>query len=395
VTLSASNAQIKTSKLSDVTFQMRNALRAMDSTFTAVVKLKMFTFSNMFYNIEEGNNVMKIVSSWNTPTGFQEQMITIVVPPGNYTTEPIDPSAENDEDVINSNLVAYLNQHCNGSVDGFYVGMGVEGDATQKGFLVQEGTNQLVFEPPNIASLGAPDEDHLYLGFYLVYDAETAALMEQLGLIQRENGTVTTPGYGFCPGTNKQGLGFNAIVAAGGGSYTYQVVDGVYATPLNAEMTGVAREGANPMNLGTCPALLLSWEQISSKGLNSCDQMTTGDTFATVPVMSAYGNRTTFADPVPYECYVTNFNVTQFHIQIRRADTGQLVDFKGVNWVMVLVIEFKEVENQPMSTNARNGIGKQIMPTNQNERVNHLLPFSGQKRVRYSEFRPEGVIGSF
>lgn len=386
VVLSTRNANVKDSTLSDVTWMMQEIIKAIDNNFAAVISLRSMQFYNMFYNIEAPNNVLKILSTWVDTGVAQQDIITVTIRPGQYST---------------ASLVDYLNLRCNKIVATRLYGFGKNGDATQPGFAYDTNSNQLIFQPPKFADLTSTyASTHNYSGFFLVYDNDTQVLMQQLGLIQSQSGQITTPGYGPCVNstTNLYGIGFLTQSSAPGTFINYQVPENnpnVYPTPVNSQTpTGVAQLGNFPADLSAAPTLIVSWEQVNASARVSVDNLVLGDTICEIPVTVSYGVMQNWSPPVKFESVTTSLQANTFRLQVRRADTGALVDFKGLNWVVSIAIEFRGIENQDMSSSGQAGNYKQQMPLYHGDVRDHLLPFSGlppgakRKRLNFA-YNPE------
>jgi hypothetical protein len=66
------------------------------------------------------------------------------------------------------------------------------------------------------------------------------------------------------------------------------------------------------------------------------------DVIAVVPVDSAFGSAQTYQPPVTLVAYLTNVNIVTLNIQLTTA-AGELLDFNGLDWSMVLKCEEVEI----------------------------------------------------
>ena len=355
------------STLNDVTWTMRDSIGVIDQNFTAVISLYSMAFYSSFANIVEGANVLKVLSTFTVTNGSQENYTQLVtIPPGQYSIDA---------------LIAYLNTAgtCNGKKPGdttYVYGLGVSGNATYPPFAVSTADpSKLVVQAPTAGTgvLGTVTAAHTYTGFFLIVDATTIPLMNQLGLIENnQSNRVTNTQQITSAGASYSVIGFTPIQIAGSPNrYTYN--SSTYPTTI---VQGKLTAGNN-IDLGGPLALAVSWENMYANTRNSCDQLSIGDTIAIVPVLGAYGYKNVFQPPIAFKSVIPNFNINQFNLKVRDAATGLPVDFQGSDWLVTLCIEFYEIENNYMSETGQSGIGRNVMPLTNSAVMNHNLPFSG------------------
>lgn len=390
---------------------MTDMIKVFDQNFTAVVSLHNMVFYNIFDNITSNNNTLKILSTYKTSptaTSVVNNVITVQIPSGHWTAEQ---------------LLVYLNTPglCNtintttGTGAPYWVyGMGFTGNtgttqAAQDAWTWDSSRSKFLYSPPGAAASGIMtdalcyDPTHIYVGFYLIYDSTTEPCLDTLGLLQYSNNIPTNV-------VPVQGQNGNVQVISPNVQYIdYQVYlntqthtnyafsQYIYVSPSqnsiynNKTIQAPAIPQSYPYNtvdMGSISSLLISWEEISSTARNSCDSMTQGDTIAVVPVTSAYSNKITYEPKVPFKCMIPNFNINRFHLVIRDADTGLNVNFKGVDWMIALIIEFFEVDNGYRSERGQAGMYQNTMPLFHGEVMQHNLPLSGVKRrkVPYTNY---------
>lgn len=371
ISLATKQGRQTDSTLSDVTWSMQESIGVIDQNFTAVISLASMVFSNAFKNITEANNKLKIVSTYTVAGVVTLDTINVVIPIGNYSNVTM-------RDTLNATVSATVHT-CSKFLTPYYYGLAFN-------------TSPFITDPSDPAALriifptagdggdlGVVATAHLYTGFFLQIDAETEGLMSTLGLLDKNQSGEVTNAVAFqnAAGTQFKGIGAKVYNTGVSQPYTYLASN---AVPTAIE-TYYYDSGENA-DFGGPTALCIQWESVYAGTRNSFDQLSSGDTIAVVPIDGAYGIRNVYEPANPFKCVVPNFNVNQFHILVKNADTGEKVDFEGNHWLITIMIEFYEIDNGYKSATAEAGVGRVIMPTSHSTVYDHTLPYSGMGNHR-------------
>jgi len=362
VNLSTRSANVFDSKLSDVTWSMTEQIKVPSPNHAAIITLKSFTFFNSFYNIVNGKNTLKILSTWTNNGVIEEYLDTLVVPPGTYTI---------------SSLLDLMNENANFVDNGILYGLGNPQDVPnaidyEDAFTQTADYTRLILNCASIAYLNsnpdAYDSSHSYTGFYLVIDDSTKGFMRQLGLID----------YNYSGNANNQrilsnsiqsqyvGIGFDIIW--NGATYEYfNPTESYIVSPDALDISGINQLG-------------IHLQSGSSNSRNSYQNLSIGDCIASVPVTGSAGYKTTYEPPNLFRAIVTNFQTNNFNIIVRDTGTGQPVDFHGVHWDISLVIEMKEIENASKGGAGKAGEGQMHIPVIHNalNQYKNMVPIHHQ-----------------
>lgn len=362
---------------SDVLWPMQDYVGKNDDNITAMVSLNSMAFFNTFDNISKANNKLKVLSWYLDGANETVDIQDVAVPPGHYSITA---------------LLDYLNADgvCNDLVPnpgGFYYGLGVYGDATYPPFYTATSNpSKLRLQPPTAGAapgvLGMAVSSHIYLGFYLIIDDETYPLMKTLGLIfANQSGQTTSARLINAAGISYQVIGFDVYNGGPTQFYTYAPLPYVNPTALNT----TSYLSANVINLGGPSAINISMENIGVNIRNSANQLAKGNIIAVVPVTAAYGYRNVYEPSNAFKCAVPGLSLTEFHLIVKSADTGERVDFQGQGWMCSLVIEYFEIDTTHHSLKAQEGNHLTNHSNYQTTVQDHNLPFSGGKTKRSRE----------
>ena len=347
---------------------MQESIGVVDQNFTAAISVSSMVFLNSFFNIIEGGNTLKIVTVYrDAADALQTDWIIVEVPIGNYSGVTL-------RDYLNTDNT------CNTVTAGVWE------------WGLSKTTNPFTVSPSdpaafitNLPSAGTTGELGLmtaalqYTGVYLVVDAETRPLMKLLGFLQINSQGVATNPIDVTV-RNEEDTADMHIKAIG-----QPIYNGGVGFPFNYDgnpYTVVALQpfsfsSPNNADFSSPNALNISWESIYTGTRNSFDNLSSGNTLAVVPIPNSYGDKCVYEPANPFKCIVPNFNVNQFHLIVKNADTGEKVNFRGNHWLITIIIEFYEIDNGYKSATAEEGLGRVVMPSMHSTLIDHNMPFSG------------------
>lgn len=362
VNLSTRSASVFDSKLSDVTWSMTEQIKVPSPNHAAIITLKSFTFFNSFYNIVNGKNTLKVLSTWTNNGSKEEYLLTLVVPPGTYTI---------------TSLLDYINSNINSLSGGILYGLGNPADvpnsiAETLAFTQTADSTRLILNCAEIAYLNsnpaAYDVTHSYTGFYLLVDDATKGFMRQLGLID----------YNYSGNANNQRIISNSVSGSLVGiGFDLNWTGATYAY-FNPQVGSIISPDA--LDISGINQLGIHLQSGSSNSRNSYQNLSIGDCIASVPVTGSAGYKTTYEPPNLFRAIVTNFQTNNFNIIVRDTGTGAPVDFHGVHWDISLVIEMKEIENASKGGASKAGEGEMHIPVIHNaiSQYKNMLPIQHQ-----------------
>ena len=333
--LSTANLSQKDSVLSNVSFPLPNGIGSANNDTTTILSLDSFTFTNSFFNVVAGANTLKIITTYNN-SGAGQLIITVTVTPGCYSID---------------SLLSYINANCNLSnpsapyasnvsvtgtspPTGNY-GLGTYGStAYPLGFVLATSCDSFItLTMPNSGPSGLT-------GVYLLVDATTVGLMDQLGITTYVGGSSnTTPVY-------------NGAIAGQIG-VGYAATSGITAWTTR-----------DYYNLNGPTELLVSISGVNTGGRASCNGLYKSSAICKVPVNQARTFRNVYTPPNPFPCCVGNFaNINVINILITNANDNTPINFNGMDWSMTLRIDIHPLDSAPknapimMNSQQNNPIG--------------------------------------
>lgn len=292
---------------------MPESVRVPDSDYAAVISIHNMVFSNVFSNIRSTNNTLKILSTWLDGSNVtQSNLITITIPIGNYGVDQ---------------LFAYINTYCS-TLSTYYYGLGTNGDTTLPGFaLSTSDITKCQIAPPSLTVLNNTyNSGHVYSGFYLILDNDTRGLLEDLGLLTYAQGLDNTSAI---PNTTYFGIGFSCYRAAS----TYV-------------LSATFLKSGDALSLGGIKALSIQWSAVTGGVRSSYANLAKDATIGIVPIDQDTGNQVNYDPANPYKFAVPGLNVSAFTFIIRDSATGELVNFNGADWILTVLIEIREINNE-------------------------------------------------
>jgi hypothetical protein len=306
---------------------MSESISVMNGDYVALVSVQKMCFMNVFNNITSNNNTFKILSTWkkNTGSGYDHEIRTITIPPSNYSIEQ---------------LFDYINP-LSGSLSTYYYGLGTAGDSTKPPFeIAASDITKMQYTPPDVTLL-TYNAAHDYTGFYILIDkTDTVSInyLERIGVIEYDaNGnipgllTISDP----ASSTQQYGLGFP--VAWNGSAYVYTNT----STTVCSDCINIT----GPLSIN------VMWDGIAANTRNSYNNLSSSNCIAVVPVDSAVGFETIYTPNNPYKAIVPALSLSTFQLSILDSSDGTELDFQGVDWLICLHIEFKEIDNAPQDGN--------------------------------------------
>lgn len=341
MTFSTKDSTLKDSSLSEVEWGMRELISVRDGDHVASLSLFVMSFFNVFNNITLKNNKIKILSTWTNEGVAGHDINPITIPVNNYATEQ---------------LFNYINPLSGSGPAGsgiptttYYYGLGNAGDSTLPAFkIATTDVTKLQYTPPSIAALNATyNTSHVYTGFYLLIDADTLKLMENTGVVEYDaNGNIGGLLNILDPASSTQlyGLGFPVTCTAGVYSYTN--------ASSKVAPDCIALMGPISLNIGI--------DTVSANTRNSYSGLSLGDTIAVVPIVGGVGYKTVYEPMNPFKCLIPGFSTNNFRLTVRDSATGEKVDFQGVDWVITLLIDYLEVDNDPQGQGKQGNFDKQL-----------------------------------
>ena len=354
ISLATARTNIKTSKLDDVNWVLNEPIHPPESNFCAKISVNSMMFFNSFRNITEDNNTLKVMSVYKVNGVIGQQTDVLTIAKGNYNV---------------AELVVAINNLCNTSAGGIIYGMASVSQDAAAARLTIVGFDEA-------ADLGVVVAAHEYLGFYFVWDDETAECLELMGFGSR------APGGGYVdiiripnlPATTVYyGIGFEYANTGVGSDYTAR---GGGNIDITAGVPSV--EASNAFDLAGIPALNISLRGVRAD-LRSGAGLYRSETIAVVPVTAQFGRKDIFMPPNPFKSVTTDLSLGSFNIIIEDAASGKRVDFNGVGYVINIEVEWFETDNTQKSDLALSGVSTKVMPMFHHENPNHLLPHSGYK----------------
>ena len=137
-------------------------------------------------------------------------------------------------------------------------------------------------------------------------------------------------------------------------------------------------------------SLNVGMETISANSRNTYTSLSLGDTIAVVPILGGVGYKTVYEPANPSECFVPAFSVNVFKLSIKDSATGHLVDFRGIDWVITIKIEFVEINNQPIGDGIQGNFDKQ-MPIYHGQQMGYAGVNADDRNTSLKRSRPTGV----
>ena len=352
VVLASARTPYKTDQLNDVRFSMTDIIKAPEQHYAAMVSLQSMNFFNTFHNITTANNKLQVVLTYevggDTYTSLQDR---IAITPGNY--DAVELAAAIEADPL---FCAKLPAMANGGAGGNLANMTMTiSRNTAKASIVSNTLIQAnAVTDINIRSIG------------FLADATTQPLMTILGFYD-ESGPGIYSDIQPIFGTNFSGVVFQYAGVAGALAYV--------VPPGNSMITlagaNLLMEPPNLSNVVTTPAIQVDLNGIRSD-VKAGSNLSRGATIAIVPVTSGFGGAVNFYPPNPHKSMVTDMYLSEFHISIRDASSGQFVDFNGIDWIISINIEWAETETSEQSDLALNNIPRKILPLYHSSTYDHL-----------------------
>jgi len=383
VSLNSAKGESNGSNLSEVIFDVDNAIKTPDSNFAAVLSIHSMSFFNSFNNITPKNNKLTYISTYKVGGEIQYAETDVFVLPDYYTSTDVNV-------VLNATQEAAAAGGKNGFLShkddaNFAYGMGHIAVAGGPGAYVYTVSNPfsmatnnrryiLHATPATTLNLAAFDANHEYVGFYLAVNDSTLPMLRKLGFgntgsnnafLDAKIITEISPILGTS--TNLYGIGFK--YENNGTNYTH------------ADGYPVEIQSPNFLNMNTVLSLDVRVESLHT-AVRTGVGLRAGDTVGIVPVIGGFGTRSFFEASNPMSSIMTNLNMSRLKITIRDATDGQLVDFNAVNWVLNLKFDFMEISNGYNSQSGQDGVGQKVMPIFHHESARHFDAHSGMKKSR-------------
>jgi hypothetical protein len=335
VVLSSSQATYRDASMSNVTFQLGQVLNTSDPNFAAELSLNYMSFYNTLKNITTLNNTFQILSIYTVNGTETYNIRTIVIPPDHYDV---------------TTLIAYLNSNgiC-GSIgsDGYFYGIGNYGTADATAYpaflLNPTSPSKMSINLPTAGTtgtLGTYNAAHVYRGFFLISNDQNDPFLDSIGYMSD-----ATQDYLSYVTITWAGQQFNVIgnFCFNGGSGTKYTYTNPWAAPSGLVTKTV--NANNVIGLGSPTALGININEVEGNSMVAYDNMSKGNTLATVPVSAPFSAKNVYIPANPAIAIIENFNVNTLSVKIRSVDTGELVDFQGSPWTLSIIIRFYEIEN--------------------------------------------------
>lgn len=364
-------ASTKNPQLSSCQFNLSNPITCPTEDYIARIRVRSFNFMNKFYSILSGSNKLKVVSTWFDESTIKYFINTIEVPPQKYEI---------------TELLKIINPLINTAPAGdvtYKYGFGSYGEyvaATESTwnslpFLNKDGEASILMESPTNHTaeyLSILVTSHRYVGFYLLYDKETAGLMDQLGLVSKDdngnpNNVPLIPELINESTVNFYGIGFR---------YYYDSVAGAYKNfSTNTIISPDSYDLSGPRMLKIKMAGI-------STTIASGNSMNTSDVIAIIPVTNRFGylNNDFYENPI--EVYASQLQLSSADITIMDEMTDTFADFQGSHWILCIDVSFYETTNDYITEKAISGIKRPIMPALSHE-INSLNKNYGKPHNEY------------
>lgn len=340
--LASARTPYKNDKLNDVRFSMSDIIKAPEQHYAAMVSLQSMNFFNSFHNITTQNNVLQLIMTHDDEGVLITNLSAkIIITPGIYDTDSL-------KEAINADAI-------------FSIPVGT-GPTSTLSLDINRNTAKCTITGYTIASLNTLPTAIRSVG--LLATPETRPLMTMLGFFD-EIGADAFSDIQPIPGTEYKGVCFEYTGDAG--AITLKGAASSILTPSNPPII----TGPNLSNVTTTPALQIELNGIRSD-VKAGTNLSRGATISIVPVTAGYGSAVNFYPPNPHKSMVTNMYLSEFHITIKDASTGQYVDFNGVDWIMAISIDWVETETMEQSDLALNNVPRKTLPMYHSQTFDHL-----------------------
>ena len=351
ISLTTESAITTDSTRAFTTWNIPIPLGVSDPTEGYNVSVNSMTFDNVFQNITPVNNTLKVLTVFknNATNVEQEDLMVIQIDPGHYD--------------INS-LLNELNQKCSRIVPSYQPSgdpdlINIYGIGGMGPGFVTKNEKCVMLCPTNLGiiqqSYTQATTTHHYIGFYIVQDDSTAALLDILGFsaqyvgMQIESPSMLYSGYGFTYGADFTSvdsvLGTEPVV-----TYSTIVSYNNYGTPIGGQLIS---DGA--YDVSGVKMLILESNQL--QGAFTCVSDGTSALCA-IPITKGFGERIVYQPPNPIKVLVQNRTFTSIDISIFD-ENGNTLDFQGCQYSLVLLFEHVGVETNYDNSATSGGINPQ------------------------------------
>ena len=383
LSLSTGRTSDKDSSHARVTWDMNDGIQAPEKNWAAKVSVNSMVFTNSFRTLNRTNNILKVYTTYKVNGTMTEQTSKIVIPEGNYNWETLQ-NQLNSSHAWTQATTSYAGLVLGDTVNEFNYGLGwyptTAEPTIENAASASFDSAKYSISGPKPQTLGNVNAAHEYVGFYLLWDDDTAPCMELLGFgaVQGNGAFAHIVKITDVSGSDVQGVGFKYTNTGAGTPYTYN----------NLANTIPSIEASNIFTLDPIQALNIKLDGVRGE-IKSGNQLPRNETIAVVPVNAPFGYRAVYQPPAPFKSVITDMNLTHMTIRIEDADTGNRVDFYGANYVLNIEIEWFETDNVEKSEKSLSGEHKQILPLFHHENPNHLLPHSSYdpRKKRKNHYR--------
>lgn len=318
-------------------------------------------FTNAFFNVREGFNVLKILIKWAAARGksASEQIVRVQVPNGFYDYDALSDYLNT---IISNQSNVILNYPLDNSGIDIYAGFGSldPGVDTQLQVPIDPTfpntlTSRIVFQSVSLGMYTQPFTDinttptnsaslaysYVYEGIFLVVDAETAGFMKTLGFY---NETIDVPtiknstyvGYGFYLEAYTNFASGNPNVNTV--FYNLRTQDGTLVqTSGQSDTTITTLVPRSITDLSGLDELYVNCPQLRTQFMSSLrrQKLAPSEVIAVIPVNAPYGSKMSWVPQFPLTSTLINTNITQLDFTITNSN-GVPLDFQGINWSMTL-----------------------------------------------------------
>ena len=382
VSLNSAKGESNGSQLSEVIFDVDNAIVTPDSNFAAVLSIHSMSFFNSFNNITPKNNKLTYISTYMVAGGAIEYAETdVFILPDYYTAADANVVLNATQEAAGLGGKNGLLSHKDAA--GYAYGMGhiaVSGGlgayvyTVTAPFSVAANNRRFLLHATPAASLDPVVAAHRYIGFYLAVNDSTLPMLRKLGFGNTGSNNafldakiITEISPLPDTSTNLYGIGFK---------YDNDGVNYTRASGYPAQI-----QSPNFLNMNTVLSLDIRVESMHT-AVRTGVGLRAGDTVGIVPVTGGFGTRSFFEASNPMSSIMTNLNMSRLKITIRDATDGHLVDFNAVNWILNLKFDFMEISNGYNSQSGSDGVGQKVLPIFHHESARHFDAHSGMKKSR-------------
>jgi hypothetical protein len=234
-----------------------------------------------------------------------------------------------------------------------------------------------------VANTGTTSPDgisYIYAGKYLVVDEETAGLMKLLGFY---NGDVAPAP--LIPGTDLRGYGVPIFHRSVVGAVEYSFDGITFGNASNDTFRALYPSVVSDFT--GLDDLYIHCEQLRTQFLSGVSKsaLQPNDVVCVVPINVPYGEKMSFIPQFPLESFLINTNITQLRFRMTNSNNEEL-DFQGINWSLTMFCEEVDdearinAENQPIGNLPNTFFAGGVNP---NMAMQQRLSLNAKKRNRF------------